>query len=1268
MLAAGSREQMDWLHRAEESSVLLQKYARGSLTRKVHCASPKSMRLDDTQSRTSPVPSSIHSNPHPSPSPTYKEDPPATTKLNEPPKAVSAPESTITAPPATSSIVLPLSTSIRRLTIQVLETVITQAEPELKESAFYVSYQYFDSRFPALSALRSPSRSAPDGSVWIDLAHSATLCINCADAELDTYLRTQQLEIKLWSAPVFSNQSERFLGSISVNLASLGSTLKAKDGPHWVGGMYPVSAPLVVESSRRATMRVFVGLDVEGAGSQKTKIEKIMNEAEHVRKQPVHSVSTHVLPPQDTNQRKQVNASVQPTHEKAVNLAKDVEDPDKAEEEGTLEQEIYASTDNGEENSQQGRRHFTTFRSWEQRLERLGKKSAAVTAFTPEDPYQEALVLHAEWRAKSARQKGLNMFAPAPNPTSTSISARKTVSMSPTLAASVPTVNSAELHEMHENYNVYEPTNSAVEDTLSLKITIERALNLPTLLASQHDHPDFTSTPGHFSEPNCYILYHLRRKDREKGPFGFTRTSDMDVHGTPVVSSSSPKWNVSKTFYLSSISQHKWQEVGKVELELQAWHRQKSVPVDWNPAQEHDPEDALLIGSALVELSPLAAGFKEISGWYHLFDFKKQPQGQVKVVVQPQGLLLDQIEGHNYKVKGYSVSVPSRAPVSPEPESMRPSLDSSNDGVCCCSACDCSNIGCEACAQTCTHTLQVAGTRLLLPADGLRDDESSLEPDSAPSSFFTDADSAEELKNTLSSPDRLSSFGMSDSSAEDIAGDYPILPREEMDSMLSSGSSDLSVLQQTISELDRVQDRLLRRSPSVVSTSTGNSEKEAILFRGSSNSSRGASISGEGTEETSSKNSPSDDSWNPSLEQLAAVQKATTLSAHDVEDTGSVVHSIIDEYAASDSSYSRIHGEIPSGTPTRIRTKPIFTKSPMSLRASNYSKATVSSVGDSLDPLESSNSSVVDNSDIGAEDFGSASAAVIDNSMGIDPDSSDSVSKRILGSTDSLSNSHTSCGYMTSDENNLTQFSSSIESPWVSTNSDSFADASTTIVTAAYTATDTVDTNDRRSPSSSYTSSTYKFHRTDDSMSTTSHESGNAGSSSSSQLEELSQGDTSSLNTTASDPDNATESGKVSSTSPERDIGRSMEKLMVHTGHPESPTFIIPASTSLAAFVSDAPADKTAKVRAPENIDVCLTLRPSTSAHTNTRQLLGRTTSSVLRRHHTLRRHRASKVDETTHQEACPFPLSVLLSSPFKLSALPDPSMFRIQNIIIPTG
>ena len=63
-----------------------------------------------------------------------------------------------------------------------------------------------------------------------------------------------------------------------------------------------------------------------------------------------------------------------------------------------------------------------------------------------------------------------------------------------------------------------------------------------------------------------------------------------------------------------------------VGLELQVWSQANAS--DQSP--EGQPED-VYIGCAHVDLSTLALGLPQVSGWYNISDFGGQIQGQLKV-------------------------------------------------------------------------------------------------------------------------------------------------------------------------------------------------------------------------------------------------------------------------------------------------------------------------------------------------------------------------------------------------------------------------------------------------------------------------------------------------------------------------------------------------------------------------------------------------------------------------------------------------------------
>ena len=46
-------------------------------------------------------------------------------------------------------------------------------------------------------------------------------------------------------------------------------------------------------------------------------------------------------------------------------------------------------------------------------------------------------------------------------------------------------------------------------------------------------------------------------------------------------------------------------------------------------------EKDLVIGFAAIDLSILAAGFPEVSGWFHILDFTGTCNGQIKINIRP---------------------------------------------------------------------------------------------------------------------------------------------------------------------------------------------------------------------------------------------------------------------------------------------------------------------------------------------------------------------------------------------------------------------------------------------------------------------------------------------------------------------------------------------------------------------------------------------------------------------------------------------------------
>lgn len=65
-------------------------------------------------------------------------------------------------------------------------------------------------------------------------------------------------------------------------------------------------------------------------------------------------------------------------------------------------------------------------------------------------------------------------------------------------------------------------------------------------------------------------------------------------------------------------------------LEFQVWS-QPPASLPHTHETKDPPQDDVYIGCALVDLSPLSFGLRQISGWYNIVDFGGQTKGQLKV-------------------------------------------------------------------------------------------------------------------------------------------------------------------------------------------------------------------------------------------------------------------------------------------------------------------------------------------------------------------------------------------------------------------------------------------------------------------------------------------------------------------------------------------------------------------------------------------------------------------------------------------------------------
>jgi hypothetical protein len=140
-------------------------------------------------------------------------------------------------------------------------------------------------------------------------------------------------------------------------------------------------------------------------------------------------------------------------------------------------------------------------------------------------------------------------------------------------------------------------------------VTVERAMHLPNVYDPTSDKLGGTS-------PSTYVSYQTH--------------AGGDVECTEVVEQSGdPVWSHRRCVELSL-----WDNKGTPNsIIFKLWHTFSANGVQLGP-NAHLPGEKL-VGLAVIDLKPLLDGFKEISGWYHLLDFKGSPQGQVKLHIVP---------------------------------------------------------------------------------------------------------------------------------------------------------------------------------------------------------------------------------------------------------------------------------------------------------------------------------------------------------------------------------------------------------------------------------------------------------------------------------------------------------------------------------------------------------------------------------------------------------------------------------------------------------
>ena len=148
------------------------------------------------------------------------------------------------------------------------------------------------------------------------------------------------------------------------------------------------------------------------------------------------------------------------------------------------------------------------------------------------------------------------------------------------------------------------------------KIVTEVILNS---LTPHWNYQCLTHIPILYLEPHVSCLYICTHAHTHIGMYAY----ELHVHVLIYTILSSPKVGIQNSLFISFLS-----ALQCLGLELQVWSGVSNDSSSATGCQEGDS----YIGCALVDLSTLALGLPQISGWYNITDFGGQLQGQIKVL------------------------------------------------------------------------------------------------------------------------------------------------------------------------------------------------------------------------------------------------------------------------------------------------------------------------------------------------------------------------------------------------------------------------------------------------------------------------------------------------------------------------------------------------------------------------------------------------------------------------------------------------------------
>ncbi|KAK3584373.1 hypothetical protein CHS0354_001298 [Potamilus streckersoni] len=141
------------------------------------------------------------------------------------------------------------------------------------------------------------------------------------------------------------------------------------------------------------------------------------------------------------------------------------------------------------------------------------------------------------------------------------------------------------------------------EPTFSVHIAVERAMHLPLISDKNKSQECF---------PNSYVSFS-------------TAESNIPSYTEVFFNSSHPVWDFEQETQLSTELLH----MENKNLVFKVWHKPDGAP------KSPDKLTDRVMGFVSVDLTPLASGLQQISGWYNIMDFNGQCKGQIKINVIP---------------------------------------------------------------------------------------------------------------------------------------------------------------------------------------------------------------------------------------------------------------------------------------------------------------------------------------------------------------------------------------------------------------------------------------------------------------------------------------------------------------------------------------------------------------------------------------------------------------------------------------------------------